>query len=229
MSYFDLIVAGIDVGGKSKGFHAVALQDGRFAAKTKSADPSEVVDWCLHYSACIVAVDAPCMWSREGSSRKAEREMRIGGRIIQCFRTPTRERACNRGGSAGFYGWMFNGEKLYRKLSLHYPLFDGTSIGSRVVLETFPHAIVCALQGRVVSARNKLVTRRELLNSFGIDDSRLPNIDFVDAALCALAAHAFLDGHWQCFGDGQEGFIVVPGPGFRKDLSHGRTSGEGRG
>lgn len=169
------------------------------------------------------------MWSRTGSSRKAEREMKMGGQIIQCFRTPMRERACKLGESTGFYAWMFNGERLYRQLSLYYPLFDGKYEGGRVVMETFPHAIVCALQGRVVSAKNKLAVRREVLRACGIDVGGLSNIDFVDAALCALAAQALLEGHGQSFGDREEGFIVVPGPGFRKGLPHDRTACEAGG
>lgn len=215
MCRFDLTVVGIDVGGERKGFHAVALREGLFVVKIKSAEPSAIMDWCLDFPACVVAVDAPCMWSRTGSSRKAERELSMGGKIIQCFRTQTRERARELSESTGFYGWMFNGERLYRQLSLHYPLFDGTSRGGWVVLETFPHAVVCALKGRVVAAKNKLADRREVLRASGYDISGLTNIDFVDAALCALTADAFLKGRGQCFGDKEEGFIVVPGSGFR--------------
>ncbi len=70
---------------------------------------------------------------------------------------------------AGFYGWMFDGERLYRRLSLHYPLFDGIEEGGRVMVETFPHAMVCAFEGRVVPARNKPVARCEVLRTCGID------------------------------------------------------------
>ncbi|GEM_PF-4127682 len=40
--------------------------------------------------------------------------------------------------------------------------------------------------------------------------STLANIDFVDAALCALTAERFLLGKTISFGDQAEGFIVVP-------------------
>lgn len=79
-----------------------------------------------------------------------------------------------------------------------------------MVFETFPHAMVCALAGKVVAAKPKADTRRKLLRGRGYDISVLSNIDFVDAALCALTAEAFLNNHLQCFGDKQEGFIVVP-------------------
>jgi predicted RNase H-like nuclease len=74
--------------------------------------------------------------------------------------------------------------------------------------------VVCALAKKVVTAKNKLAIRRKALRDRGYDISRLQNIDFVDAALCALTAEAFLKDRWQCFGDKQEGFIVVPNLNF---------------
>jgi predicted nuclease with RNAse H fold len=70
-------------------------------------------------------------------------------------------------------------------------LFDGMRRDDPVVLETFPHAVVCALAKKVVPAKNKLAVRRKALCDRGYDISRLPNLDFVDAALCALTAEAF--------------------------------------
>ena len=204
-----MTVAGIDVGGERKGFHAVALRDGFFVATRKSTDPSTIVDWCLEHTASIVAVDAPCTWSQAGLSRRAERELNMNGQVIQCFKTPMRERA-DRQGLNGFYGWVFNGEKLYQQLAFHYRLFDGMRRDDLVVLETFPHAVVCALAKKVVTAKKKVAIRRKALCDRGYDISMLPNIDYVDAALCALTAEAFLKDRWQCFGNKQEGFIVVP-------------------
>ena len=49
----------------------------------------------------------------------------------------------------------------------------------------------------------------------GYDVSPLANIDFVDAALCALTAERFLLRRTISFGDKEEGFIVVPAPRMR--------------
>ena len=65
----------------------------------------------------------------------------------------------------------------------------------------------------MVSAKSKAKVRREALKNRGQDVSSLPNIDFVDAALCAVAADEFRKGNYQRYGDLSEGFIVVPGPG----------------
>lgn len=199
-------VIGIDVGGSGKGFHAVVLRNGRFEAQHFTA-ATAVEDWCLDQGAEVVAVDAPCAWASSGSSRLAERALKAGGETIQCFKTPTRASAMGR----AFYGWVFNGEKLYQRLFTHYRLFDGTRRRGKIVLETFPHAVVCAQAGRVIPARPKATTRRRMLREQGYDDSPLRNIDFVDAALCAVTAERFLLGRTISFGNAEEGFIVVPG------------------
>ena len=198
------IVAGIDVGGDRKGFHAVALNDGRFIDKKTDCDPDQIVEWCLHNEASVVAVDAPCHWSQKGASRLAER--RLAEKKICCFATPTRERAEGR----NFYRWMFNGERLYRALASEYQLFDGTSTSGPTCFETFPHAIMCSFNGKPIIGGRKVATRRSALASRGYDVSKLTNIDFVDAALCAVTAEKFRAGQYATYGDCEDGIIVVP-------------------
>jgi predicted RNase H-like nuclease len=145
------VVVGIDVGGEKKGFHAVAFQD-RIFGKASSTDPCAMVKWCLDWNASVVAVDAPCGWSQSGSSRLAERE--LSGRGIHSFATPTCLNA--QAHQKGFYGWVFNGLRLYTELGRHhYRLFDGGVREGPICFETFPHAVVCALLGRVVPAKPK--------------------------------------------------------------------------
>ena len=175
---------GIDVGGERKGFHAVALQGGAFVATLADSDPAVIAGWCRQLKAVVVAVDVPCGWSDGGASRLAERSLAIGGNKISCFATPTRARA-NR---SNFYKWVFNGERLYRQLAKHYLLFDGSRRAGLTGFETFPHAVVCALAGRVVLARPKAETRRNALRQLGYDVSSLSNVDLVDALETQLAA-----------------------------------------
>ena len=61
-----------------------------------------------------------------------------------------------------------------------------------------------------VAARGCNGTSRNLLIEFGIDAKLHPNIDFVDAALCAVAAKYLLAGSANAYGDMTERFIVVP-------------------
>jgi predicted nuclease with RNAse H fold len=199
------VVIGIDVGGPSKGFHAVALRDGRYLAKYASSDPLSIAAWCRETGALIVGIDAPCRWSSAGRARSAERA--LAAERISAFATPDIEKAkCS-----SFYRWMLNGAELYRSIEPDYPLMKGSNtISGRGCFETFPQAVACALAGKIVSAKRKAVERRVLLRKAGIDISALTNIDTVDAALCALAAHYFLAGSVKAYGDAKDGFIVVP-------------------
>ena len=40
-------VVGIDVGGARKGFHAVAISDGRYLSHFTTQDVGKLSDWCL--------------------------------------------------------------------------------------------------------------------------------------------------------------------------------------
>lgn len=201
----DLAVVGVDVGGRQKGFHAVALRGRKFLDKTTNLNPTAVADWCYDKGAMVVAVDAPCHWSSYGSSRLAERQ--LGERGIHCFFSPTRRAAL----SHSFYEWMLNGERLFNSLESHgYPLFEGERFEGPMCIETFPHAVVWAMAKRLVPSKHKAASRREALTSGGYDISALSNIDYVDAALCAVTANAFCKSQYTRFGDRQEGFIITP-------------------
>jgi len=199
------VVVGIDVGGPRKGFHAVALRGGVYLEKFAALDAQSIVLWCYQLNAKVVGIDAPCRWSTIGKSRGAERELAAEG--ISCFSTPTRQSAENR----DFYRWMLNGAELYEHLERDYQLFDGRNAAlGQTCFETFPQAVACALAGRIVSAKQKRVVRRELLREARIETMPLANIDMVDAALCALTASHLLTGSIRTYGDVTEGFIVVP-------------------
>jgi predicted nuclease with RNAse H fold len=200
------IAAGIDVGGPKKGFHAVALRDGEYFQKFHSTDAAGMTAWVKRMGARAVGVDAPCRWRTGGRMRAAERELaRLG---IRCFATPGRKT----GESNPFYAWMRNGLLLYERLSsgsAGYPVLGGAvAAGAKVCFETFPQAIACALAGRRLSGKNKRVDRRELLEAAGIDTGALTSLDFIDAALCAVAAHRYLLGEYQMIADPTEGFLI---------------------
>ena len=128
-----VVTIGIDVGGARKGFHAVALRDGAYAAQLATADVQQLSHWCVHQMQVqVIAIDAPCGWSSNGRARPCERELMQQG--IWCFSSPTREAA-----------------------------------------------------------------------------AALTSIDWIDAALCALAAHHLASGRpcW-AYGELDTGLIVVP-------------------
>jgi predicted nuclease with RNAse H fold len=200
-------VVGIDVGGLRKGFHAVALTGKAFRIHAFAA-PGDAAAWCKSIGACVVAVDAPCGWSATGRSRRAERELHLNGEKIHCFATPSEARA--RTNRTGFYEWVFNGMALYSALQQTYPLFSGSGTDGPVCFETFPQAVACALAGRRVPAKQKAAVRRRILSEQGYDHRLLGNIDYVDAALCAVAAAYFRRGAYSAFGCREEGWILMP-------------------
>ncbi len=199
------VVVGIDVGGPRKGFHAVALSGGNYLAKYTHSDAAAMAAWCHEMDAKAVGIDAPCRWSSTGRARQAERALALVG--ISAFATPSREAAHSR----PFYRWMLNGAELFRLIEKSYPLYDGAiSVSAPVCFETFPQAVACSLAGEIVSAKQKKVIRRDLLQKAGVNTSAFTNIDMVDAALCALTACYLLSDTIKTYGDPTDGFIIVP-------------------
>ncbi len=199
------ITIGIDVGGPKKGFHAVALLGGQVFERKASLNASDMTEWCRLLGCTIVAVDAPCRWSTTGHARPAECKL-AKSRKISTFATPKREKA----ESNPFYQWMLNGEDLYGQLLKTFRLFDGRDNKGKICLETFPQAAACALAGRILPARKKCVNRRAVLQEHGIDISMLSNIDYVDAALCAVTARSVSTSKFESYGDEGGGWIVTP-------------------
>jgi predicted RNase H-like nuclease len=89
---------------------------------------------------------------------------------------------------------MLQGEALYRQLEASHPL-----------LAALPPA------GHPPSAAHKRSQRTELLRQAGIDPVPLTSTDFIDAALCALAAQHLASGlPCRAYGEAGSGLIVVP-------------------
>ncbi|MEB3325374.1 MAG: DUF429 domain-containing protein [Cyanobacteriota bacterium] len=203
-----LISIGIDVGGARKGFHAVALSGGVLAGQLASRDVPELIHWCRAVmDARVIAIDAPCRWSLDGRPRPCERELLARG--IRCFASPTRERAVDH--PTDYFGWMLQGEALFQGLEPTHPLLASLPIAGPACLETFPHAITWHLRGGHATAAQKQRQRRQLLEQAGIDPKPFSNLDWIDAALCALAAHqAASGGACVSYGEPETGLIVVP-------------------
>ena len=203
-----MIALGIDVGGERKGFHAVALRADRSLVELpRNLQRADAIETLItELDPAVVAIDAPCGWSRV-KSRLAERTLARAG--VSSFCTPSRERA---GQTIGFYGWMFNGEAAFAAAIKQRPLYEGGASVEGCTLEVFPNATAFALTGeRQPKTTSKVKWRRALLDRQGVDQSRLTNIDFVDAALCALTGLLALQGNFRRFGEPGEGILVTPG------------------
>jgi predicted nuclease with RNAse H fold len=158
--------------------------------------------------ASVIAIDAPCRWSTTGRARPCERELMQQG--ICCFATPSRETAEQH--PSGYFDWMRCGADLYEALKDSHPLLTSLpSTGQRCCFETFPHAITWHLRNGEAKARQKRPQRTALLAQAGITTAPLTSIDWIDAALCALAAHRVASGAaCLAFGEPDTGLIVVP-------------------
>lgn len=206
MKRTDPTMAGVDVGGDMKGFHAVALRKNRIVATLATCSAADVTSWCRAQEVVAVGIDAPCRWSFTGGARPCEREL---ARLrMSCFSTPSRAI----GEAHPFYRWMVNGAELFRLLASEYRLYDGRlPLIGHICFETFPQAIACRLARKTLSARHKRVDRRRLLENVGIATDTIATIDGIDATLCALTAHHVLAGTFNAYGDVSEGFILLPG------------------
>ena len=203
-----LIVVGIDVGAPRKGFHAVALRDGVYFQHAHMSDAAALACWVNETGAQIVAVDAPCRWSATGRARPAERALMSKG--IWCFSTPSQQGA--NAHPKNHYSWMLAGAALFEALQPTHTLYAGEKLfpDTRVCFETFPHAIACAISGKILSAKNKRKDRSALLMSAGVVLPERAPIDLIDAALCALVGCYAAVNKINCYGEPYTGFIVVP-------------------
>ena len=198
-----MIAVGIDVGDINKGFH-VALMNGELVRTFRVSLIYELIAVCK--DADVIAIDAPCGWaikkySPTGKSRQAERDMKKF-KNIQSFYTPTRTAALLN--TKKYYNWMFNGEKLWNSLRTYFK--DKNTI----LVETFPHGIACALQGRILNASNKRHDRSNLLKELGYRFDKKHAIDAVDSILCAHMGKLYLAKDYETYGNDLEGRIVLP-------------------
>jgi predicted nuclease with RNAse H fold len=198
------VVAGIDVGETEKGYHLVALKGAEVLGCFTTTEAAEATRWCKERNALYIGVDAPCAWRGEDHPREAERILRQMGYSL--YPTPTRKVALQN----PTYAWMLNGEKLYQALQLEYPLIESIEAKPPFCFETYPYATSCAYMGRKLDADDKNQDRRQILRTVGIDDSGFANIDFVDAAICALVGCSVSIDYCTAIGLAADGFMVFP-------------------
>ena len=205
------VVIGIDVGGPKKGFHAVALSNGRYLDRWTSLKPKAMAKWCKEKEAVLVGVESPCRWGNGTGARLAERQLM--DERVWCFSTPTKREALKH--PKKYFHWMINGAALYHELQKDFTLVgDPLAASKKHCFETFPHAVAYfLLGGKAIMAKDKRRDRIRVLEAYGICTSQFTNMDWRDAALCALMAQIVLGGKvgdFNAFGEKETGFIVAP-------------------
>jgi predicted nuclease with RNAse H fold len=182
--------AGVDVGGRRKGFHA-ALVDARrvVAGPVRLRTAEDVLVWLLPHSPKVVAVDSPRTPAEDGSlSRACER--RLAHDVCGLRFTPDRARLS----ANGYYEWIVNG----------FGLYDVLARGQWKVVECFPTASWTRWSGPRTGTR--AAWSRQALTALGL--GALPdrlNQDCRDAIAAAVTARLHAMGKTDSYGE-----IVVP-------------------
>jgi hypothetical protein len=190
--------AGIDVGGKSKGFDAAVVGTDQLIAgpQRRLMTPKDVIAWLSQHEPAVVGVDSPCCAAPPGSlSRDGERL--LASKVCGIRYTPDKAKI-DAGGD--YYDWIRRGFQLYAALS---------EVSSWKAIEVFPTASWTRWQGprgnlsRATWSRNALKT----LNLDGLPAGHLSQ-DGRDAIAAAVTARICSADRVDWFGE-----IAVPSVG----------------
>lgn len=183
--------AGVDVGGRRKGFH-LALLDGRGGVTlARSADPAGAAELLGAWAPAVIGIDSPCSAAPDGE-RSREGERLLARAVCGIRWTP--DLATLASGNP-YFEWVVHGLELY----------DELTDGQAEVVEVFPTASWTRWHG-LRSGLPRTRWSAEALASFGLDG--LPartNQDIRDSIGAALTARVHWLGRSESFGS-----IVVP-------------------
>ncbi|HEV3408029.1 MAG TPA: DUF429 domain-containing protein [Gaiellaceae bacterium] len=182
--------AGVDVGGRRKGFHIAIVDEGGLRDLTRLRRPGDVAAWLAERAPRVIAVDSPIAAAADGrASRACERH--LASKVCGIRYTPERARLA---GNA-YYEWIEHGLELYEALRA----------GPSTVIESFPTASWTRWAG-TRGSRSRASWTEAALRGLGLE--RLPRRlgqDSRDAVAAALTARAYERGETESFGE-----IVVP-------------------
>lgn len=195
--------AGVDVGGRRKGFHVALIeQDGtalRLVEPLARGEPlPRVVAYLVDAAPAVIAVDSPISVAPPGArSRQGERQ--LAHAVCGIRYTPDLDTI--RGHPGSYYEWIEHGLELYAQLAQH--LADTT------VIECFPTASWTRLGGRRTGKRTAWSQR--LLVEELVSPGRLRSVpprtsqDDRDALVAAFTAYLHSHGQTEAFAE-----LIVP-------------------
>ena len=105
--------AGVDVGGRRKGFHAAVIQAQRLVELQNFRDASELATWLRELRPSLVAVDSPLSPAPDGERSRAGERALAAARICSIRYTPDRNGLAS---NPKYYEWIEQGFLLYREL-----------------------------------------------------------------------------------------------------------------
>lgn len=191
--------AGVDVGGRRKGFHAAAVgDDGLVAGPERLTNPAACLEWLTDLRPKVIALDSPQSFAPAGErSRQGERE--LAREVCGILWTPDQESVAGN----PFHEWIAHGYELYELLE------DARTRMGWEAVECFPTASWTVWAGPRGKRARTAWTSEALagLRLDGLPDRRL-NQDDRDAIAAALTARAHSRNRTRNFGE-----IVVPRDG----------------
>ena len=184
--------AGVDVGGRRKGFHLAVVDGARLVdGPVRVRSPREVIDRLRESRPRLVAVDSPRVPAPAGArSRPCEREFAAAG-ICGLRYTPDRRAIA----SSPYYEWIAQGLALYRALDT----------AGLIAIECFPTASWTRWLGPRGTEPRAAWSRRALARLGLVGVPRRTSQDDRDAIGAALTARVHDAGRCEVYGD-----IVVP-------------------
>ena len=119
--------AGVDVGGRQKGFHCAVLDESDHVVLSRQPTPASVVDWLVGSGVTLVAIESPRSPAPAGhKSRDGERELVAAG-VCNLRYTPDR---ASLDANPRYYEWIEHGLEL----------FDACDAAGIAAIECFPTA-----------------------------------------------------------------------------------------
>jgi predicted nuclease with RNAse H fold len=188
--------AGIDVGGRRKGFHAAAVAATEVVAgPQRLATVEAVLQWLDALEPSVVALDSPMTCAPPGQASRAG-ERKLAKEICGIRWTPDETKLEGN----PYYEWIVCGRELYAALDRERPRTGWA------VIEVFPTASWTVWAGPRGSLGQARWTRQALESMAlgGLPPRRL-NQDDRDAIAAAITARLHAEGRSRSFGE-----IVVP-------------------
>ena len=183
-------MAGVDVGGKRKGFDVAVIDDRRVLALQSRLTCGQVVDLVLANRPAVVAIDSPRCCAPEGQAAR-DGELQLARSICGIRWTPDAGRVH----ASAYYAWILEG----------FALLDALTAGGVEVIEVFPTASWTRWQGKR-GPRTRAAWTRQALAAFSLECvPARTNQDQRDAVAAAMTAHQHSLALTETMGD-----IVVP-------------------
>jgi predicted nuclease with RNAse H fold len=182
--------AGVDVGGKRKGFDVAVIDDRRVLALRGRLTCQQVVELVMANRPMVTAIDGPRSCAPEGQTAR-DGELHLARSICGIRWTPDVSRVR----ASAYYAWIIEG----------LALFDALAARGAEVIEVFPTASWTRWYGKRGS-RTRAAWTRQGLAALGLDGMPArTNQDQRDAIAAAVTARQHTLGMTETMGE-----IVVP-------------------